>query len=227
MSRLYPSTRTLLAVSALLPMIGCGGPAPSDPDLIEQRDEVFARYFTEEAIEVLARVPIRTGSVNGQIAFSVGDDFGSQLAALAFGNLPIRQVLVGEEGVSDFILFHEYLHQADYSGLIERASFLDAYEQLEQDSEFSHLAPIYGSRRRASCSDDFLCLLVLSYGNGVTRELIADLIGDWVDGIIDLPDYLLDVYRRALLIDELGAASVFDGHSWPNSQSQTLPVRDD
>jgi len=50
---------------------------------------------------------------------------------------------------------------------------------------------------------DWRCPIVFAYDDGGGRELVAYLIQDWVTGRIDLPDYLLDVYREALRIDEL------------------------
>jgi len=118
----------------------------------------------------------------------------------------MRQVLVSPPGLSDLSVMHEYVHQAVVSGLIDRSSFTAAYAILKEDEAYADIPTEYEPRVTDHlCRDqnDWRCPIVLAYDDGLGRELIAFLIQDWVAGQIDLPDYLLDVYRQTLRIDEL------------------------
>ena len=195
----------VVAACLLCASFGCTGAFPSDPELLEQRDRVLGTYVTEEAIAELVAGPIRFGNTARFGGLALGDDLVSYVGALILGNPPMRQVLVASPGLSDLSIMHEYVHQAAISGFIDRSWFVAAYARLKKDETYADIPTEYEPRVRDNiCVEkDWRCPIVFAYDDGVGRELVAYLIQDWVTGQIDLPDYLLDVYRRTLRIDEL------------------------
>ncbi|UCE61635.1 MAG: hypothetical protein JSU63_07780 [Phycisphaerales bacterium] len=180
-------------------MAGCGGEFAGPGDLDEYRDEVLDRYFTEDAARILRYVPLSEGTVNVAAGFSVGPDWGSRLASAVFGNGGERQVLIVET-VGELVVFHEYIHQADYFGLIDRELFASRYEQLLAGVGYRAIAEDAEATIIELHSGDFLSQLALAYNDGLTRELIAYLIAGYVRGDYDLPEYFLEVYESVVRI---------------------------
>jgi|GEM_PF-3725787 len=178
-------------------LAGCGQYAPGPGKLDSRRDAVLAAYFTEEAEEILRVVPLNEGTVNRAAGFAVGDDWGSQLASWVYGYGAFRQVLIAPSA-DECTIFHEYVHQADYSGLIDRQEFNTRVEQLRAEVGYRAIVEKAEAVIRDAHSGDFLSELALAYNDGLTRELIANLIVGYVRGDYDLPEYFLEVYSRAL-----------------------------
>lgn len=137
-----------LALLAASLATGCCGTSSESDNT--RRDEVLERFFTPEAVSVLNDVPLTYGHVGSTLGFSVGDDLGSELISAATGNGCGRQVIIapamsfvaddielsGTVEVDDWVILHEYVHQADYSGLILRDVFREAYQQLRRDPPY-------------------------------------------------------------------------------------------
>jgi len=182
---------------AMAPMTGCGVFDPGPGDLDARRDEVLEKYFTEEAARILSRVPLNEGTVNFSGGFAVGFDWGSRLASWWYGNGGFRQVLIAETA-DEFVIFHEYIHQADYSRLIDRELFEARLEELRADDQYrAHVEEVEASIRDAH-SGDGLSELALAYNDGLTREMVAYLIEGYVRGDYDLPQYFLEVYSSVV-----------------------------
>jgi len=183
---------------SLIFSVGC---APQEKwPLDDVRDEVLQAFFTPKAVNAIGNVPMYMGEIGEGWALSVGNDWGSRLLAWAYGYGNERQVLMpyyGElprEPWVDFLTFHEYIHQADYEGLLSRELFASRFEQMRNDPSFAHVAVDVDNFLAGLTEEDSLGNLVYSYDNGLTREAMAYLIQFWADGCFDLPDYMLDVY---------------------------------
>jgi hypothetical protein len=187
----------LVACLLLLALTGC--PIERQP-LDEQRDRVLEAYFTEEAIAVIGDIPMYTADLAGSGGFSIGDDWGSRLISSFLGYGGERQVLISE-GASDRTVFHEYLHQADYAGLLSRDLFDERYAILREDETYAYIALDWEQFLRDVYTDKPQQAISLAYDDGPTRELLAYLIQGWIRGDYDLPDYFLDVYRGVIRLD--------------------------
>lgn len=219
MGNLGSSARTYLLLTSAFVMptssISCCQVPPDNPALLACRDELLSLLFTPQAVADLVFVPLRFGNVNDASAFASGNDFGTLLASAVYGNACERQVLVNPQGYSSntceedrvrvdpLILFHEYVHQADYSGLISREEFHNQFAKMLEDPEYASVAMTLEADIQVGYNYNFLAPLTLSYDDGLTRELVAWSIERWLVGSIDLPDYILDLYRRALKMDFL------------------------
>ena len=170
---------------------GCNLFTPTDN---ARRDAVLAAHFTQEAAAVLGDIPLRSGGVGGTWSMAIGDDWGSRLASTFYGYGNRRQVLMSE-GADDLVVFHEYVHQAHYSGLISDQLFQERYSRLRCDPEFARVAEMLEEFIWENYTEDVFTWLALLYDGGLTRELIAYAIEGWKRGLYDLPDYFLDVYR--------------------------------
>lgn len=172
---------------------------PSDD---ARRDAVLSAYFTEEAIEFLGTIPLRYGKLPGGCAVAIGDDWASRSLAIALGFGDERQVIVDPEcAEDDLLIFHEYIHQADYAGLLSRRLFHERFARLRRDPAYSAIAEEWIEFLAESYCSDFLLCMTLAYEAGVTRELIAFVIEGWVAGYHDLPDYFLEVYDGVVRMD--------------------------
>jgi hypothetical protein len=180
----------------VLTLFGCATVSPPD-DL--RRNAVLEKYFTSEAGRMLRHVPLRYGTLPGYGGIAIGDDPAMRLLSYVQGFGNRRQVILSEN-FDDMTLFHEYIHQAQYSGLIDTAFFLERYSMLTQDPRYvliperweEYLWRDYGRSPAVA---------VLLYDQGVTRELIAYLLEGWMLRWYDLPDYILDVYRPAVRLE--------------------------
>ena len=190
---------SVLLGMALALLVGCGAQIAGPGTYDEVRDDVLDRYFTEEAAQILREIPLNQGTVNLAGAFAVGPDWGSRLASWVFGNGCHRQVLV-TSSPDELIVFHEYVHQADYSGLIDRQAFAEQYARLKADDEYRQIAEGLEETILWFHSLNFWNQVALAYHDGMTRELIAHLIEGYVGGDYDLPDYLLEVYAPVVRI---------------------------
>ena len=193
---------SLLLGMALAPLAGCGTQAAGPGTFDEIRDGVLDRYFTEEAAQLLREIPLNQGAVNLSGAFAVGPDVGTRLASWIYGNGCHRQVLV-TASPDEMIVFHEYVHQADYSGLIDREAFAEQYDRLKADEEYRGIAEGLEEMILWFHSLNFWNEIALAYNDGMTRELIAHLIEGYVGGDYDLPDYLLEVYAPVVRIQSM------------------------
>src|SRR5690606_31015379 len=133
-----------------------------------------------------------------------GDDFGSRLLSVfsGFGNR--RQVIISQDSpAEDMLILHEYVHQADYFGLIDKSLFRERYAILRQDIHFRDLAEGWESRIvRYHASGGFgYGLVALAYNHGLERELIAYLIQGWIEEMYELPEYMLEVYVGVIRMD--------------------------
>lgn len=189
--------RSSFVFTVALSLAGCGLVPPRPGKWDARRDEVLDRYFTEEAAEILNDVPLNEGQVNLSGSFAVGDDWGSQLASWVYGNGAFRQVLI-QASSDEFNILHEYVHQADYSGLIDRELFRTRLKQLRADDAYRAIVEEAEASIRGFYSLNFLNELALAYNDGSTREMIAYLIKDYMRGYYDLPDYVLEVYSSVL-----------------------------
>lgn len=186
--------RFVLLLTALA--AGCATVPPPDNS---RRDAVLGEFFTAPAAAVLARIPLHYGHVSGYSGVAIGDDAGSRILGYAQGFGNRRQVIMGYRS-DDMTLFHEYIHQAHYSGLIDEQLFRERYDILKDDPRYAHIA-LRWERYLRRVYGRSPALFALLYGRGVTRELIAFLIEGWMMGLYDLPDYMLDVYRPAVRLE--------------------------
>lgn len=190
----------LALLTGLLALTGC---VATRPDNL-RRDVVLQDFFTPDAVKELETIPLYYGHLEGFCGLAVGDDLGTRVAGvlLGFGNR--RQVILGYD-CDDLALFHEYVHQAQYSGLIDTGLFRERVSWLFND-------PFYGDiprRWQAVILREYgrgPALAALLYRRGLTRELVAYLIEGWVAGAYDLPDYFLDVYAGTVRLDRTTTA---------------------
>jgi len=164
-----------------------------------RRDAVLEEYFTPEAARILRQVPLHYGGAQGFGGVAIGDDTGSRLLGFfqGFGNR--RQVILNFRS-DDMTVFHEDIHQAQYSGLIDERLFRERYERLKRDPHYEGIPRRWDRylRRVYARSPAIGALL---YGRGITRERIAFLIEGWMMGSYELPDYMLEVYERAVRLE--------------------------
>lgn len=197
------------------PVVWSCCPAPQANEGLNQcRDEVLALLFTQQARDIIESVPIREGDVNGSGGFAAGDDFGSQFISYLYGNGCGRQVLVRLGGASArdigrgyvvraSLVFHEYIHQADYSGVISRDLFRRRFQRLLEDPGYNEGAAAVRDWVVQEWTRTPLDELAFSYDDGETRELIPSIIELWMYGTIDLPAYMLEVYEFALELENM------------------------
>ncbi|MFC1691417.1 hypothetical protein ACFL0W_04510 [Nanoarchaeota archaeon] len=116
----------------------------SDKIKISSEDDVLDKYFTEEAKNVLKDIPVFITYTNhiSFFGFSPDNDLISSLGGWFTSGHYGRQVCINQEGVRDeskisideevlqLYLVHEYIHQAQYAGLIDQEAFNKAYERL-------------------------------------------------------------------------------------------------
>jgi len=200
--RFYASLSMVLLASIILAI--AAWPKAAFTEHNERRDQVLQKYFTPESIAKLSTVPLRVGESGAQAygGLSVGNDIGSRIAAFWWCYPWERQVLVTHPQPVDRVIFHEYVHQADYFGLIPREAFVAALARLKED-------PAYGEQVRArernivqAYSANIYGKLALWYDDGLTREMVAHLSTDWAFRDADWPPYFLKVYDQALKITE-------------------------
>ena len=196
----------LLLVLVAVPLVVCVGgcpPAPADfQSDDERRDRILDAYFTDEACEVLCQVPLRYVEIPGFSGLSVGDDWGSRAAAQFWGLADERQVAIHPDH-GDHTILHEYIHQADYEGFISRDLFRQRFAWLRSDPVYAGLADALERDVIAAWGDEPGTFISLLYDDGVTRELIPCLVMCYGYGAFDLPDYVLEVYTRALKLDAI------------------------
>lgn len=179
----------------------------ADQDL--RRDEVLATYFTDEAAEVLGAIPLRSvaGNNTKYRGIAIGDDPLTRLWGVMLGLGDERQVVVSEHHLDDDgLIVHEYLHQADYSGLIGRRVFLEQFTTLKSDPAHAE----YAARREAS--------IIASYGeslfgraelllfDGLNTELVAFVGKDIATGKLLPPPYLWEPFAQTLRVPLAPAA---------------------
>lgn len=166
-----------------------------------RRDEVLGRYFSDEAAEALASVPLRSiaGNPTKYRGIAIGDDPLTRLWSVILGFGDARQVVVSEHHLDDDgLIIHEYLHQADYSGLIDRRLVLAQFALLKADPE--HLD--YATRREDSILRTYgeslfgQAELILFDGLGI--ELVAFIGNDIATGRIVPPPYLWEPFAAVL-----------------------------
>lgn len=181
--------------AALLVLTGCISTRP-DP---VRRDLMLQEFFTPEAVAELETIPLYYGHLEGFCGFAVGDDLGTRAAGvlLGFGNR--RQVVLSPD-CDDLALFHEYLHQAQYSGCIDTRQFLERLDWLFSDELYGDIP----RRWKALILREYArgpAIVALLYRRGLTRELMAYIIEGWVAGAYDLPDYFLEVYADTVRLE--------------------------
>lgn len=171
----------------------------------EIRDEVLQKYFTPEAVERLSQVPFRIGDFDINIGngLSVGNDLGSQLAASLSGYPWGRQVILKPSFATEYWIFHEYMHQAQYSGFVSRREFNDVFRRLKDDSEYSQDAIEIEEDIIDDYNDSIGTWMALRYNFGLAREMIAYISDHWIFKGYEWPEYFLSVYSRSLKLDEI------------------------
>jgi hypothetical protein len=190
-----PKRGTARCIPFLFLFLAAGCSTISPPDDL-RRNAVAQKFFTPEAGRVLRHVPLRYAPLPGYAGIAIGNDTGSRATAIlqGFGN---RRQVVMSPNSDDITLFHEFIHQCQYSGLIDTALFEERYAKLKRDPRFARIPERW---------EEYLwrdygrspALAALLYDRGVTRELIAYLIEGWMLKWYDLPEYMLDVYRPAV-----------------------------
>lgn len=192
-------------------LFGCDRP-PEDESLNACRDALLAAAFTPDAAAVLRNVPLRYGEVAGIAAYATDDAPLSRIICAAFGNGFADGVLLSRaaapscsEGgplVPSFTLFHEFLHEADFHGLIDRELFRSRFMQMSEDPAFGEQALAF----QEFLQDAYIRSnnsLAVTWGDQLTIELLAHAPVFWLDGSLDLPDYMLEVYNNTIALDSL------------------------
>jgi hypothetical protein len=212
----FPRRAANLALCAVAGATLAGCPCPPEGLYNERRDEVLPRYFTPEALEVIGDIPMNPGSPNGAIGFAVGDDWGSRLVSAACGYCDQRQVLIYTEAVPERVIFHEYVHQADYSGLISRSLFRERFLMMESDPnpEYQRAAAAVRDLLERLTGENLLADIAYAYDEGIVREGLAYTIELWSQGEIELPDYMFEVYADAVLPEVEPAESAKGSGLW-------------
>ena len=186
---------------------GCE-PPPQDAELNACRDALLTMAFTPEATAALSDIPVRYGEVPGAIAYATSDDPLSVIIPAIFGNGFADGVLLSHgaapscaEGgplVPAFTLFHEFIHEADFEGIIDRELFRSRFAQMSEDPAFGEQALAFQAFL-ISISNP----LAVTWGDQLTIELFAYAPVYWLDGSLDLPDYVLEVYENVIALDTL------------------------
>lgn len=175
-------------------------------DVNDTRDEILPNAFTDEAITSIGDVPMYQIEFPGfGGALSVGNDWGSRAVSAIGGYGNERQVLMNvfflpQSNSYQLIVVHEYVHQADYEGLISRDLFRKRIFRMIADPAYEEESEAF-LEFLADLAGNGLYGVTLLYDNGVLREGMAYLIEAWVDGCIELPDYVLEVYEDAIRFD--------------------------
>lgn len=168
------------------------------------RDRVLDQHFTAEAARSLKAVPLRVGPLAENIAgLAVGDDIGSRLIAFTFGYPMENQVIIAP-GSGDRTIFHEYVHHADYLGLITRQAF--AAGAMSPDLDPEQAAVLNGIRAEIIevYNASPLSALALIYDDGLNREWLAFAAENYAfEETPGWPQALVTVYQPALRIAEV------------------------
>ncbi|GMW02869.1 MAG: hypothetical protein AMXMBFR84_40050 [Candidatus Hydrogenedentota bacterium] len=171
--------------------------------LNDLRDAILPDYFSAEAIGLVGDVPMYQGDIDGY-ALSVGDDWGSRFLSALFGYGNERQVLVPFAADEprlpwvDLLVFHEYIHQCDYSDVLSRELFIERLAQYRQDPAYADDSAALDALLE-SLGGNGIQEIGYIYDDGLNREALAYVIEAWVDGCIELPGYMLDVYDGVVL----------------------------
>lgn len=195
--------RIWVAVMVAAATVGC--PRIELVSLNAIRNAVLPDYFNEAALDAIGGVPMYEGNLGpggGCGGLAVGDDWGSRALSAALGNGHRRQVIISCPNPDEYLVLHEYAHQADYEGLISRELWAERFARMETDPN-----PAY--RAAAAYINGIFDLLreypsqaiALRYDDGMLREGIAYTIDSWAAGIIELPDYMWEVYSDAIRAD--------------------------
>lgn len=119
-----------------------------------------------------------------------GDDWGSRSLAAAFGYGSERQVLLPYKECDlhdlwiDLLIFHEYVHQADYEGLLSRALFDERLEQMRNDPDYADVAFALDNLLD-SLKDKPFGQIGEAYDDGRSREGMAYLMQFWAGGCLN------------------------------------------
>lgn len=206
--------RSLFACLVVVVLTGC--PQPDKVSLNGLRDQLLPLLFTSDTLAVIGDIPLYQGSFDLSDTIAVGDDIGSRLASIASGYGNERQVIIGlvERGPSDpwsdfeaVLVLHEYVHQADFSGLISHDLFEERLQRMRDDPEFSAVAANLDAFLD-ELSQGFINRVSFNRDNGRRREAIAYLIDQWASQCFELPDYMLEVYDG--IIVDLRALDLHD-----------------
>ncbi len=193
------SLATVLTIVSVVALSSCS-PQPFVEDN-ETRDRVLERYFTPEAREILGKVPLRVGELDTLGGLAVGDDIGSRIMGLYLGYPWERQVIV-VDGSPDELIFHEYVHQAEYSGLITIRELLGTLALPDYDPQELAFANWVEESIEESYGADPITAIALAYNDGLNRELLAYLAEYYTfDDTLDWPEQLKSAYSVALRFD--------------------------
>jgi len=200
------STECLCAILVAVVLSGTQCDQAQKTDLNGWRNRVLPQYFEQPAVGELETVPMFYAENLNFGGFAVGDDWGSRLLSVYYGLGNMRQVILAILE-SDYpiagrsLIFHEYIHQAEYSGLISRSLFKERLEQLRGDTAYAQTAADLDEFLAVLLEGGFVEDLPYTYDDGINREAMAYLIEFWADGCFDLPDYVLEVYAGVVLPD--------------------------
>ncbi len=200
------SVTIALLIATLLSVTGC---SQRIADRQERRDEVLAKYFTDEAATVLASIPLRSisGNETKYRGIAIGDEPITRLWGVILGLGDARQVVVSDEHLDDDgLIVHEYLHQADYSGLIDRRAFVDQFAVLRTDPDHADYAARRANSILKSYGGSFFGQAELVLFDGLNTELVAFVGKDIATGELVAPPYLWDVYSQTLRAPDAGSA---------------------
>jgi hypothetical protein len=191
-------TTACWAAFFVLGLTGCGAPLSEH---VQRRDHVLGAYFTDDAAAVLTGVPLRTTPAvsNRYRGIAIGDDFLTRAASILLGLGNARQVVVVAKFLDDDgLIIHEYLHQADYSGLIDRKLFLERFHLLKTDPEYMDYA-LHQERSIAQAyGASIFGRAELLLFDGMNVELLAFVGRDIATGDLTPPDYLREPFAHAL-----------------------------
>ena len=96
-------------------------------------DEILQYYFTEQAYEILKDIPTEVPLWTPMTGMSANKNIFHYIALLAQGVIPGRKIVLHASARANAVI-HEYLHQAEYRGLIKTEKVIEKYQEFKKEA---------------------------------------------------------------------------------------------
>ncbi len=161
--------------------------------------EFLKLYFTNETYEILKNVPIfmkYLDSGEGGESWDLKNQGICLSSCNFFFNFPEQSIIFNNKRDTKFtdveIFIHEYLHQADSFGLINRTSLINSYLRFKENCN------LYGACEVLNKLEDEI---YKSYG-GLRSNEISAYLGNMLVFGFKTPSYIHNEYKNVLKVSQ-------------------------
>lgn len=200
-----PVIPRIIAVFYILVFLaGCPQTQPTE-DLNDIRDEVLSKYFTDPAIAVLDSIPLRSASFLSTGIIPIDDDLEDQMLAQVLGLPPGAQIVVSsaDEATNDSILCY-YTYMTHERGLIDLDEFTRQFDIAASDPAYTASLRNLEKEIDAAFEDNYFLRIGAVVKDDLPQEmLMSSAIVWWIEGAMNLPNHLLDVYKDTIRIADI------------------------